>query len=221
MKSKVFVIIFIGFSISLFPWIAFNQSDCYFSGGCEDNNADTSSSKNCSNIRWLIAESGTAFYKSNSITNDLLSKIEASSIYGLDSQSMLYAVNQSIDRMEWANDYYSRLMNLAAETPYNHENVQKLKDFDYKKYQRENNLNSLFEKVKYYLSAGDIHGIYQQMNRNCFEILLMLYELREMIEAGENLENSKTWVLNERIMESTFFAQYAARVFVMANSERN
>jgi hypothetical protein len=85
--------------------------------------------------------------------------------------------------MESARAIFRELKNLAANTPYNQEVIEKLKSFDYPGFMESKNLNQqVFKQVETLLSQGNVTGVYEQIFLDTGVILEALYRVKQEID---------------------------------------
>jgi len=165
-------------------------------------------------LRQLIADGGSHFFKSAGHINQFFSLVESSEVTGPDYAGMQKNLNAAIFYLEQAGDTYLQLKTRAAVTPYNQEVIAKLLNFDYDSFQQENNLFPvIFTKVKGFLAAGNVTGIYNEFYSYTGDILESLYLLKKDIDAGIFPDISIAWSVNQKYSEFKFFGQYVAGVF--------
>jgi hypothetical protein len=165
-------------------------------------------------LRQLIADGGSQFFRSAGYINQFFSLVESSELTGPDYKGMQKNLNAAIFYLEQAGNTYLQLKYQAAVTPYNQEVISKLLNFDYDSFQQENGFFPvIFEKVKGYLAAGNVTGIYNEFYTYTGDILDLLYLLKKDIDAGIFPDISIAWSVNQKYTEIKLFGQYVARVF--------
>ena len=213
-RSKIlvlFVCVLLTLTVNLNAFMAGNESCTAFSGSqCDTGGRGTGTPT----IGWLIAEGGGYFLESNSHMLLFLSKFEFSEITGPDFKALQESLDAAIDSMEKAQKTYFQLKDVAALTPYNPEVTLQLIEFDYARFQEENELVPvIFEKVKKYLITGDVRGVYSEFYSGTGQILETLTTLKKDIDAGVLPKLSSLWRINQKFSEVKLFAQYVAEVF--------
>jgi hypothetical protein len=197
---------------SLFPAMFGNESCRAFPLQCDPDLGK--SLAEITTIGNLIAQGGTYFLKSSSDMDLFLSLIESSELSGPDFDALQASVNSAIDNMKRARAAYFQLKNLAAVTPYNQEVISQLIEFDYDGYQKKNGLiPSVFDKVRNYLCAGDVRGVYADFYYNTGVILKLLTNIKKELDLGIFSSLSSYWRLNQKFSENKIFGQYIAEVF--------
>jgi hypothetical protein len=165
-------------------------------------------------LRQLIADGGSHFFKSAGHINQFFSLVESSELIGPDYKGLQKTINGAIFYLEHARATYLQLKNQAALTPYNHEVISKLLNFDYDSFQQEKSLFPvIFEKVKGFLSVGNVTGIYNEFYSNTSEILDLLYILKKDTDSEIFPDISTVWSVNHKYSKFKFFGQYVAQVF--------
>lgn len=162
----------------------------------------------------LIADGGSHFFKSAGYINQFFSLVESSEITDPDYKGLQKSLNATIFYLEQARTTYIQLKNQAAVTPYNQEVISKLLNFDYDLFQRVNELfPEIFEKVKNFLAAGNVTGIYNEFYLYTGEILDLLYLLKKDVDTEISPNLSTVWCVNQKYSEVKLFGQYVALVF--------
>ncbi len=165
-------------------------------------------------LHQLIADGGSHFFKSAGYIDQFFSLVEASEVTGPDYPGLQKNLNAAIFYLEQAGNTYLQLKNQAAVTPCNQEVISKLLNFGYDSFQQENGFFPvIFEKVKGFLAAGNVTGIYNEFYSYTGEILDLLYTLKKDIDAGIFPDISIAWSANQKYSEIKLFGQYVARVF--------
>jgi hypothetical protein len=193
-----------------------NESDSAYSPPSPPNGM---SSIRSITLRQLIADGGSHFFKSAGHINHFFSLVESSEVTGPDYKGVQINLNAAILYLEQARTTYLQLKNLAAVTPYNQEVISKLLNFDYDSFQQENGLFPvIFEKVKGFLAAGNVTGIYNEFYSYTGHILDLLYTLKKDIDAEIFPDISTVWSVNQKYSEVKLFGQYVAQVFYSIKS---
>ncbi len=165
-------------------------------------------------LRQLIADGGGYFFKSAGHIDQFFSLVESSEVTGPDYMGLQKNLNAAISYLEQARNTYLQLKNQAAVTPYNQEVISRLLNFDYDSFLQGNDLFPvIFEKVKGFLAAGNVTGIYNEFYSYTGYILDLLYLLKKDIDAGIFPDISIAWSVNQKYSEFKIFGQYVTRVF--------
>ncbi len=165
-------------------------------------------------LRQLIADGGSHFFKSAGYIDQFFSLVESSEVSRPDYMGLQKNLDAAISYLEQARTSYLQLKNQASETPYNQEVIYKLSSFNYESFQEDYVLSPvIFEKVKGFLAAGNVTGIYNEFYSYTGEILDLLYLLKKDIDAGIFPDISIAWSVNQKYSEIKLFGQYVARVF--------
>jgi hypothetical protein len=205
-------IVFLVFSVNLNAALCGNESDgAYLPPPPQPNGTASISSIT---LRQLIADGGSHFLKSAGHINHFFSLVESSEVTGPDYKALNKTLNAAIYYMEQAGITYLQLKNLAAVTPYNQEVIDKLVSCNYDSFQEERGLFPvIFEKVKGFLAAGNVTGIYNEFYSYTGYILDLLYTLKKDIDAEIFPDISNVWGVNQKYSEVKLFGQYVAQVF--------
>ncbi len=165
-------------------------------------------------LEQLIADGGSSFFKSAGDIDQFFSLVESSEVTGPDYRGLQKNLDAAIYYLEQSRITYLQLKKQAAGTPYNQEVIFKLLNFDYDSFQKENGLFPvIFEKVKGFLAAGNVTGIYNEFYSYTGYILDLLYLLKKDIDAGIFPDISIAWSVNQKYSEIKLFGQYVTRVF--------
>lgn len=219
-KAVPFVIFFVAIVNGLvFGWIAHNQSECNFVGECTTQTCQGSTNTAGSTpIKFYIVEGGSYLYKANSKILQFFGLVEAGEIYGIDYDELKNVVGLAIQNQELAVDSYTTLISVAEGKSYNPEKTDQLKKFYYESYKRKNSLNGdVFDKVKNYLSNGDILGSYRETYYESLLTLHTLYSIYQTIESRQLPEYRVLWRLNQRLLQALLFGQYCAEIHMNLN----
>jgi len=194
---------------TLYSRVVGNYTDCGFGGGGGKSEALTSF-----NIRIYVIEGAGYFLNSHSNFQEFLNRVELSDLNGIDFNDMREILYKAIEDMEKAKDSYFNLKQEADITPYNPVMINFLLDFDYDGFQKEKGLNLIvYNKVKNYLSKGDIRGVFSKFLLNSESILEQLYTIKEWIDSDKFPEISILWRVNQAYFEAQLFGQYTSEIF--------
>lgn len=153
------------------------------------------------------------FLEAYSNTLLLMKKIEWTGKAGLNTHDMNLLVDNALENIESAREAYVNLTRAADNTPYNPVIIEKLKNFDYDAFQKDNGLNpGVFSSVKAYLATGDIRKLYYDFSSTVEEISGLLKQVKEQINAGNFAPVKEIWKLNGLFSESLLFGQYVSQV---------
>jgi hypothetical protein len=205
-------IIFLVFTVNIHALMIANESDGAYSPPPPSPNGMASISS--ITLRQLIAYGGGHFFKSAGQINQFFCLVESSEITGPDYKTLQKNLNAAIYYMAQARDTYLQLKNLASVTPYNQEVIYKLLTFNYDSFQEENGLFPvIFEKVKGFLAAGNVIGIYCEFYSYTGHILDLLYTLKKDVDSEIFPDISNVWKVNQKYSEVKLFGQYVAQIF--------
>ena len=203
-------IFFLVFTVSINAAIAGNESDSAYNPPPPNGVSSISSIT----LRQLIAFGGSHFFKSADYINQFFSLVELSEITGPDYYKLNKTLNTAIYYMEQSRINYLQLKNLASITPYDQEVIYKLLNFNYDSFQEENGLFPvIFEKVKGFLAAGNVTGIYNELYSYTGQILDLLYTLKKDVDSEIFPDISTVWKVNQKYSEVKLFGQYTANIF--------
>lgn len=154
------------------------------------------------------------FFNSYSTFLLLANEIESTNTENINYIAAQTYVNKGIANIESARLAYTDLITEADLLPYKQEVISKLKSFEYAGFLAKNNLNgTAFNSVKSYLSKGDVKGIYHKILADFENISILLYSVKERIDAKKAPEIADLWKLNQYYSTCLLFGQYTAQVF--------
>lgn len=207
-------VFFLVFTVSINAFMIANETNGAYTPPPPNGVASTSNIT----LRQLIAFGGSNFLKSAGHINQFFSLVESSELTGPDYNALQKTINAAIYYMEQARITYLQLKDLASETPYNQEVIYKLLNFHYDSFQEENGLFPvIFEKVKGFLAAGNVTGIYDELYYYTGHILDLLYTLKKNVDSEIFPDISTVWKVNQKYSEVKLFGQYVAMVFYNIN----
>jgi len=190
-----------------------NSSDGAFAGG-DGTSSTEGANLACLSIEELIIKGAEYFFKAQANINSLSEKVEISDLYGPDFYTLWWTVNSALDNMNIARYYYQELQYKANNTPYNQVVINKLLDFDYDSFQKQNSLiKDVFSEVKGYLEKGDVRGIYSRTSAYFDTITNTLETIKGELYAGKVPGNAHLWNLSQVCVKAHMFGQYVARIF--------
>jgi hypothetical protein len=205
-------IIFLVFTVNINAAMIANESDGAYSPPPPSPNGMASISS--ITLHQLIADGGSHFFKSAGHINQFFSLVESSEITGSDYKALQKNLNAAIYYMVQARDTYLQLKNRAAVTPYNQEVIYRLLTFNYDSFREENSLSPvIFEKVKGFLAAGNVTGVYNEFYSYTGHILDLLYTLKKDVDSEIFPDISNVWKVNQKYSEVKLFGQYVAQIF--------
>jgi len=195
--------VFVALSLNVYGLLSFNQ------GGLAFNLSDGDGLSTQLGLNQLIIDAAGHFLQSNSDFQFTLKKIELSETGVIDS------IDQTIQSMTAANAKYFEIWNTSLSLEYAPLALDKLSQFDYIGYQKENNLNPLiFQRVEGFLRQGNVRELFQQAFIDSSKILETLKAIRVNLESGEKVDISRYWRLNQLYLDFALFGQYASEVFI-------
>jgi len=203
LKVIIGIVILLFFSnISFSHWWNNGTPPCFNGDGYSQSNLDN-----------YVIDGAGYFLGAYSNTLLLMKKIEGSNKEGFKVDELNLLLDQALKNMELAREAYGNLARAADNTPYNQSIIDKLKDFDYDAFQKENGLNpEVFSPVKAYLGNGDIRKLYYDFSSTINEITGLLKQVKVQIDAGNFTPVKEIWKLNGLFSESLLFGQYVSQV---------
>ena len=203
------------FAFNSYSYVTFNWSDCAYRGECDGGESTSLIMVPMSmSMHTYIVEGAGYFLDSHSNFQAFLSRVEMSEINGVDYNELREILYKSIEDMEKAREAYYNLKITADNTPYKEPVIEALRAFDYDGFQEANGLIPyIFEKVKGYLSKGDVRGIYADALSSMESLLEKLYTVKESLDTDQFPEIKELWRINQFYSESLFTGQYTSEVF--------
>ena len=204
------LIAWLGFTVNLNAFLAGNEGEVAYGVSGENSGGNTAAAA----IGELIVKGGGFLFQSSADIDTFFNKIELAELSGPDYEALQTSLNAAIDHMEQARATYLQLKTLAAVTPYNREVIYKLINFDYDAFQQASRLfPSVFARVKDFLSAGNVTGVFNEFYLYTGQILDLLYTLKREVDAEIFPSLSTVWRVNQQYSGFKLFGQYASQVF--------
>jgi len=202
------LLVFVFFTASAFALVYGNNSDFVFNKPGYSHG---------DGIRSTIGSDiivGAAYFLSGySDTLLFLNRIELSGKQELDYAELGKILDSAIGNMELMKQSYLNLIQKTGLLPYDTLMIEILKDFDYENFQQVYELNPvIFDKVKGYLSAGDMRGVYAKILADAEGIVNLLYVIKKTVDANIFPGISLLWQLNQSCSHTLLFGQYVAMV---------
>ncbi|MCP4153958.1 MAG: hypothetical protein GY757_39895 [bacterium] len=194
--------------VSLYSLVSCNGSEGAYCEGCVRK-----SDRGMEPLGRLIENGAANFLQAHS------EYLHFSSLYEMQGDELDYSlwrqrIHSCMEKLRNARDIYSNLIDSAESTPYNQKAIDKLRDFDYNEYMKENRLNPIiFKHVEVYLSTGNITNAYRFIHKQLILIENSLITIENAINTESIPELSEVWVANENFSSTLLFGQYIARVF--------
>jgi hypothetical protein len=213
-KTIIVSILSIFITLSIYGFFAANTTDTAFTSHPPDGENVISLPKSGGSLGYLISKGTGFFLKSHSDLLLFLNLIEISEISSLDFFELQKVLNRAIDNIDQARITYYQLKNLAADTPYNQEVIDKLRTFDYDTLQKDRSLNAvIFDRVKNLLSNGDVRGAYNLFYEDLDYLFERIKGLKPIVDSEKVPEIPELWRINQRFSELQLFGQYLTEVF--------
>jgi hypothetical protein len=206
MTTKIIIIsLILLISFPVYGWFVHNTGDLLFCLDCEKTK------KLDVDIKALIVNGAKSFLKSYSDTLSSLSHIESGTI---DYKYLQLILDNSIESMRKAKAAYYELKNLASVVPYDYTMIEKLKNFDYQSFFKNNpGLNpAVFQDVEFFLKSGDVKGAFDNMYERVVEIFNKLNLIKESIDIAALPKISELWSLNQIYSNTFLFGQYITQL---------
>jgi len=204
-------------SINAFPLFYFNEGGCAFEPGCDPDGGSGDSglyvpSSSGLMAMYIIEGAGYVLDARAGVTT-FMNRFETAELTGADFAGMRDILSGVIDNLEKAKAYYVFINYIAAFTPYREDVIERLKAFDYDGFQKRWGLYpNVFDRVKRYLSAGDVRGVFSVISKDIDLLLDRLYALKRDIDTDKFPSVQSVWQLNQAFSDNIFFGQYFAMV---------
>jgi hypothetical protein len=191
---------------------SYNKSCTAFPNQCEepgDKNLTVAP-----NLGRLIIDAAGFYLRSTSDWQLLLREIELSGSTGTNFLVLDELLMSAISNLELANSTYFQLWQASTYLEYDPIVLDKLRKFNYNKYQAKNHLHAgVFKQVSEFLKKGDIRGSYKKAYLATGELLERMKALNST-RGKHTLPNIPAcWRLNQLFLETALFGQYVAEVF--------
>ena len=216
LQATLFVVLMIGIFTSAYPVIYFNRGDCAFAPGCDPGDGGESGlyvPSGSGMMAMYIVEGAGYVLDARAAMSTFMSRFEMSELTGTDFLGMRDGLSDAIDNLEKAKSIYIFIEFLAANTAYNEPVIERLKVFDYDGFQKKWGLYpNVFDRVKGYLSRGDVRGVWTAVSKDIDQLLLRLYALKSYVTTYKLPTVQSVWQLNQVFSDNFFFGQYFAMV---------
>lgn len=213
-KTILTLIVFLLLCVNINAALCGNETCIAYPEQCEGS-TNRGPGYNSLTVGQLVIIGGENLLYSHSAICRFSGLIERSELYGLDFENLSLTLDQAIEHMEIARVTYFRLKTLASGLPYNQYVIEKLKNFDYQKFQSDRGLiASLFTKVQDLLKKGDVTGVFVEFHNYSCGILDSLYVIKNDIDENRMPDINKIWKVNQNYSEFRMFGQYVAEVFL-------
>lgn len=213
-KNQLFPKVLLGIFLIMVCFDAFSFIYDNGAGSGYGGEEDGKSGYSGNTIENYIIEGAGYFLAGYSDVLRLLNRIELSGSIGTDFAELNTILESALVNVKNSRNTYTNLIHAAENTPYNESVIAKLIRFDYKSFQKSNELNSdVFQSVGAYLGNGNITGIFRQ---NCSDMKYLegvLLSLKEKISLYEMPTVNILWELNQEYASALLFGQYVAQVF--------
>lgn len=195
-------------NISVYSRICGNGAgDGYGDEGDETNGKGTV-------IEIYIIEGAGHFLKTNSDISLFLNKIELADLRGIDYDEVSLIIDSAWKSINRAKDTYNDLIKIAEVTPYNEIVIEKLVNFNYTSFMKENGLNSvILKEVEEYLKIGDITGTFRRIRSSFDRIIEHINLIKGDITLNKMPDLKNMWTLNKEITHTLLFGQYMSEIF--------
>jgi hypothetical protein len=165
------------------------------------------------NIEGYIIEGAKAFFKAKESISSLLFEVESGCEGNFNYIAVLSFTNNAIAYLNKSKAHYLEAYNLGKNKVYLKSESNLLKNFDYDKFAAENNLIiPIMNRVKFYLSNGDVTGYYMQIVNDIEDIANILSITRNYLENSTSPDINYYWKILQKLSEATLFGNYGTMV---------
>ncbi len=207
--SKFFLLVFVSIFCSLSSSAFIHQNGA---GGGYVGDIEGAGKNNT--IESMVVDGAGYFLAAYSDVLELLQRVELSDKDGMDYTAAQDILGKAITNLENARDTYSALTNVAGNTPYNPQVIEKLKQFDYHTFQVNNNLNPVIcKEVEAYLLNGDINGNLLVSYQCMSGILPLLHDIENDLAANRTPSIEILWQVNKAFANELLRGQTVAQIF--------
>ncbi len=159
-------------------------------------------------------EGTSSFLKSNADVFLLLNEVEIGYPNNLNFSYALSLTESAISKLEQARARYQEIISLTQDSSYADDRVERLRQFNYTQFARDNNLNGeVMKGLQKYLVKGDIVGLYAKNIANMNNILRLLGEIKTQLNEGTPPPISSFWSLLQHYSDAILLGNYATIVF--------
>jgi hypothetical protein len=202
-------------SMALFGLVVANHSETSYDGD-EDGGDDTLSTMQSQTpgLKIMIVRGAGCFLESNAYFQHFLQRVETAELNGADHAEWRSLLEHAVTGLESAGVTYRQLKNRAAGLPYNPGVIFNLLVFDYRGFRSKNGLNkTVFSRVEYFLSRGNVTGVYGEISARTDELLELLRVVKKSVDSDTLPPIRQLWKINQLYFDTLLFGQYVAMVF--------
>ncbi|HSQ34491.1 MAG TPA: hypothetical protein VLQ89_00720 [Candidatus Binatia bacterium] len=162
----------------------------------------------------MIAESASELLQSASEAFLFLNEVEIAEKNGLNIPAALQRVDLASAKAEQALILFRNIIQVGLDAGYDERRIQKLKNFSYEQFARENGLSGeIMNQVSTYLGRGNVLGFYHRHANNLQGLLTTLTRIKADLLAGKLSKNQVLWSLLQQYNSTMMFGNYASLVF--------
>lgn len=205
-QSTIALLLILSLSIHVYSALYGNWRECLNTPGCTCETLT-------SDLSTYVVDSAGYFFNSHSAFQAFLNRVELAETNGIDAVELKGILYSAIDNMEKAKTAYANLIIISEKMPLNQALIDQLAKFDYTSFRAKYGLvESTFEKIKMFLSKGDIKGLDSTMLANMDNILTQQYIVKSSIDKGGIPDIAILWRLNQSYFEAQLFGQYMSEI---------
>ncbi len=144
----------------------------------------------------------------------LLNESELSPIKGFDLPRVETLARTALEKLETAQFYYQKSIQILATRKFDGESIRRLKDFDYDGFRANQNLHTdTMGRVAFYLSSGDVVGTYEAAYSDIGKMIDSLYPILWNIRVGSSPQLPQLRKVYKQYSDLMQFGYYASLVF--------
>lgn len=161
-----------------------------------------------------ITESASQLLQSASEAFLFMNEVEIAEQNGLNMGAALQRIDLAAAKVEQALKIFYEIIAVGSESSYKLSRINKLREFNYEQYARDNSLNlEAMNRVGDYLKKGDVLGFYRFHADNLEALLNILNQIKQDLLAGRLSEKKVLWSLLQQYTTIMMTGNYASLVF--------
>ncbi|MCX6558088.1 MAG: hypothetical protein NTW95_11795 [Candidatus Aminicenantes bacterium] len=161
-----------------------------------------------------ITESASQLLQSASEAFLFMNEVEIAEQNGLNMGAALQRIDLAAAKVEQALKIFYEIIAVGSESSYKLSRINKLREFNYEQYARDNSLNlEAMNRVGDYLKKGDVLGFYRFHADNLEALLNILNQIKQDLLAGRLSDKKVLWSLLQQYTTIMMTGNYASLVF--------
>lgn len=190
----------------------YNDSDCGTSGSSVTGINQSLSA--AMSIEAMVEEIAASFLASNSDCQLLLNKFEMARKKGFDFYAARINLQNALEKLQLANEYFLVLIEVVEHTPYNEVFIKKLINFDYNHFLIKHNPDPrAVAQLASFLGKGDLTGLIKYKHSLLVNIESLIYEIKSRVDNGNLPDLDNLWHVSEKYAYYSLLGQYEAQIY--------